>query len=93
MDKQIVKDSDNDNLVNEVHKMAQIALGKQIDMKCTKWAIDEGFFDNFVALYKAGYKRASKIIECKDCQYQYYCERTYLGGCTDGKEWNDDVED
>ncbi len=26
-------------------------------------------------------------IECKDCAYQYDCERTYLGGCTDGKEW------
>ncbi|MBQ9113890.1 MAG: hypothetical protein IJY05_03100 [Clostridia bacterium] len=28
-----------------------------------------------------------KYIDCKDCQNQYDCERTYLGGCTDGKEW------
>ena len=44
-------------MLNEVHKMAQIALGKQITIDCTKWAIKEGFFDNFVALYKAGYRQ------------------------------------
>ena len=30
-----------------------------------------------------------KIIECKDCKNIYDCERTYLGGCTDGEEWTD----
>ena len=89
MENQIPKDSNNNDLVSEVHKMAQIALGKQVDIECTKWAIEEGFFDNFVALYKAGDKRVSKIIDCKDCKYQYDCERTYLGGCTDGKRWED----
>ena len=47
----------NNEMINEVHKMAQIALGKQITIDCTKWAIKEGFFDNFVALYKAGYRQ------------------------------------
>ena len=30
-----------------------------------------------------------KYIDCKDCQEQYDCERTYLGGCTDGKKWEE----
>lgn len=30
----------------------------------------------------------NKIIKCEDCQEMYYCEYTYLGGCTDGKQWN-----
>ena len=33
-----------------------------------------------------------KYIECHNCQNQYDCERTYLGGCTDGKEWEDDKD-
>ena len=33
-----------------------------------------------------------KYIECHNCQKQYDCERTYLGGCTDGKEWEDDKD-
>jgi uncharacterized HAD superfamily protein len=45
----------------EIHKMAQIALGKQVTMECTEFAIEEGFFDNFIALYNAGYR---KIDEC-----------------------------
>ena len=28
-----------------------------------------------------------KFIECKNCTNIYDCERTYLGGCTDGEEW------
>lgn len=28
-----------------------------------------------------------KYVDCHNCQNQYDCERTYLGGCTDGKEW------
>lgn len=31
-----------------------------------------------------------KYIDCKDCQNQYDCERTYLGGCTDGKEFEEE---
>lgn len=45
--------------IDEIHKMAQIALGKQVDKNCTKWAIKEGFFDNFEALYDAGYRKES----------------------------------
>ena len=30
-----------------------------------------------------------KYVECQNCQEQYDCERTYLGGCTDGKEWEE----
>ena len=45
--------------IREIHKMAQIALGKQVDIKCTKWAIKEGLFDNFEALYNAGYRKES----------------------------------
>jgi hypothetical protein len=33
------------------------------------------------------------MIECKDCQYQYDCERTYLGCCSDGKPFEEDEED
>lgn len=61
MDKQIE--------VKEIHKMAQIALGKQITMKCTEFAIKEGFFNNFIALYNAGYREVPKdsiIISKKD---------------------------
>lgn len=48
-----------EQMLKEVHKMAQIALGKQVTIDCTKWAIKEGFFDNFVALYKAGYRQVN----------------------------------
>ena len=43
-------------MIEEVYKMAKIALGKQITKDCTEWAIEEGFFDNFVSLYNAGYR-------------------------------------
>lgn len=29
----------------------------------------------------------SGIVDCKDCKEMYHCEKTYLGGCTDGKVW------
>ena len=38
---------DKQKQIEEIHKMAQIALGEQVDIGCTKWAIEEGFFDNF----------------------------------------------
>ena len=34
-----------------------------------------------------------KFIDCKDCKYIYDCERTYLGGCTDGAEWEENTND
>ena len=45
--------------IDEIHKMAQIALGSQVTKDCIKWAIKEGFFENFEALYKAGYRKES----------------------------------
>lgn len=30
-----------------------------------------------------------KIVRCEDCIYMYHCERTYLGCCDTGIEWND----
>lgn len=30
----------------------------------------------------------NKIVKCEGCIYMYQCERTYLGGCTDGEEWS-----
>lgn len=30
---------------------------------------------------------AIKYVECENCKKMYDCERTYLGGCTDGEEW------
>jgi hypothetical protein len=33
------------------------------------------------------------MIECKDCKYQYDCERTYLGCCSDGKPFEEDEEE
>jgi hypothetical protein len=49
--------------IREIHKMAQIALGKQVDIDCTKWAIKEGLFDNFEALYNAGYRLQDENAE------------------------------
>lgn len=49
--------------IEEIHKMAQIALGEQVDKDCTKWAIKEGFFDNFEALYDAGYRKESDTAQ------------------------------
>ena len=34
----------------------------------------------------------SKLIECVNCKNMYDCERTYLGGCTDGEEWADSCD-
>ena len=34
-----------------------------------------------------------KYVECKNCQYFYECAKTYLFGCTHGKEWGEDEED
>lgn len=33
-----------------------------------------------------------RYVDCHNCKYMYDCERTYLGGCTDGEEWEDDNE-
>lgn len=29
-----------------------------------------------------------KIVKCENCVYMYHCERTYLGGCDCGIEWD-----
>ena len=34
-----------------------------------------------------------EIIECKDCKNMYDCEHTYLGGCTNGKEWEEESQE
>lgn len=31
------------------------------------------------------------LVDCHNCKHQYYCERTYLGGCTDGVEYSEDL--
>ena len=36
--------------------------------------------------------KTNDLVECVDCQYQYDCERTYLGCCTDGKKWENEKE-
>ena len=36
------------------------------------------------------YAHNKGVVDCHDCRYMYDCERTYLGGCTDGKEWGID---
>lgn len=43
-------------IIAEIHKMAQTALGEQVTLDTTKFAIENGFFDNFIALYNAGYR-------------------------------------
>lgn len=50
---------DKEKLEN-IYKMAQIALGKQITLSCTEYAIKEGLFDNFIALHNAGYREISE---------------------------------
>lgn len=32
------------------------------------------------------------FVYCENCKYVYYCEKTYLLGCTDGEEWGDNEE-
>ena len=34
----------------------------------------------------------NNLVECVNCKYHYDCERTYLGGCTDGEEWENEKE-
>ena len=38
-------------------------------------------------------KKKNDIVDCKDCAYQYDCERTYLGCCTDGKNWGEEEKE
>lgn len=46
--------------INEIHKMAQICLGKQVDLNTTKYAIKAGFLDWLTDLYKADYRQTIK---------------------------------
>lgn len=65
--------------IEEIHKMAQIALGKQVDKDCTKWAIEEGFFDNFEALYNAGYRKESDTAkEICDLILEYWEKKQFV---------------
>lgn len=32
------------------------------------------------------------IVKCENCIYMYHCERTYLGGCSNGIEWSENEE-
>ena len=32
----------------------------------------------------------SKRVDCSSCKHMYDCDYTYLGGCTNGKEWEED---
>ena len=34
-----------------------------------------------------------KIIWCKNCIYMYECQNTYLGGCSNGVEWEKEEKD
>jgi hypothetical protein len=31
-----------------------------------------------------------KYLNCHNCKNVYDCDKTYLGGCTDGTEWVED---
>lgn len=42
------------------------------------------------AEYKAYALDKKGVVNCKDCKEMYHCEKTYLGGCTDGKVWEDE---
>lgn len=37
-------------------------------------------------------EKIDKYVDCQNCEYQYDCDKTYLGGCTDGKEWGEEKE-
>jgi hypothetical protein len=32
--------------------------------------------------------KKNEFVECENCVFMYRCTRTYLGGCTDGIEWD-----
>ena len=34
-------------------------------------------------------EEAKDFVDCRDCKNMYHCEKTYLGGCTDGEVWGD----
>lgn len=34
-----------------------------------------------------------QYIKCCDCKNMYDCEYTCLGGCTDGKEWEEEIQE
>lgn len=82
-----------DEGLNEIHKMAQIALGIQVTKDCTKWAINEGLFDNFEAIYDAGYRKESDTA--KEILQEVADEYTENVGYTDWLDdcyWGDVIE-
>jgi hypothetical protein len=36
--------------------------------------------------------KTNKFVKCYECKNAWDCERNYLGGCTDGEEWNEEKE-
>ena len=33
----------------------------------------------------------NKLVDCYNCKNQYDCDKTYLGCCTDGEEWTEEM--
>ena len=77
--------------LKDIHKMAQIALGKQITLSCTEYAIKEGFFDNLIALYNANYRKQKQGkwitrnyengVYCSECNEFVTDESNYCPNC------------
>jgi hypothetical protein len=36
--------------------------------------------------------KTNKFVYCNNCKKSSDCERTYFGGCTDGEEWVDEMD-
>lgn len=36
--------------------------------------------------------KTTKFVYCNNCKKSSDCERTYFGGCTDGEEWVDEMD-
>lgn len=73
-------------LIFEVNEICKEIIG----VPTTAELLEKGKQKCEVKLAKDIVNSTSKYVECHNCKYQYDCERTYLGGCTDGKEWEED---
>lgn len=69
---------------------------KDIAETAYKNGFNEGFRQGIMQPIKTLHgeltKKEGRLVYCSECKYQYDCERTYLGACTDGKEWGDKDE-
>lgn len=36
--------------------------------------------------------KTTKFVDCHNCKNMWDCERTYLGGCTDGEKWEKEMD-